>query len=172
MDKKILKKAYDLGFTYEQEHGNCAQCTFAAVQDAFGEPNDDVFKAAEGFGAGSGRMGTGNCGAYSGGILAISLKFGRTRQDFEAGKSSGPIPSQELNRELHNKFVAEYGCVICNDIRTKLFGRTFNLWDPKEREEFEKAGAHDVPPYHCPTVVGKAAQWTAEILLKAEKSKK
>jgi hypothetical protein len=35
--------------------------------------------------------------------------------------------------------------------------------DPKEYEEFEKAGAHIDK---CPTVSGNAAKWTVEIILK------
>ena len=186
MAEDVSKRAYALGFEYERDKGNCAQCVFAAVQEVLGERNDDIFKAANGFAGGSGRMGTGNCGAYSGGILVISSKFGRSRQEFNERKSrqqqtnevvefnGKQIPKgfslrDVLVRELHDKFVEEYGSVICNDIRQKLFGRTFDEWNPTDKEEFEKAGAHHVPPYHCPTVVGKAAQWTTEILLKAEK---
>jgi hypothetical protein len=63
--------------------------------------------------------------------------------------------------KLHDKFINEYGSILCKDIQKKIMGRSFNLWDPKDYEEFEKAGGHTDK---CPDVVGKAAEWTVEIL--------
>jgi len=42
------------------------------------------------------------------------------------------------------------------------FGRSYNLLDPKEYEELEKARGHSEK---CPSVVGKATRWTVELLL-------
>jgi len=51
---------------------------------------------------------------------------------------------------------------LCKDVQRKLFGRSFNLLDPKDYAEFEKAGAH---VDKCPSVSGNAAKWAAEIIL-------
>jgi hypothetical protein len=51
--------------------------------------------------------------------------------------------------------------VICRDIQQKILGRGYYLRDPEEFEKFEKAGAH---AEKCPSVVGNAAAWVAEIL--------
>ena len=73
-------------------------------------------------------------------------------------------------KKLYDKFVEEYDSPLCKDVQKKIFGRSFNLLDPKEYEEFEKAGAH---VDKCPDVSGKVARWTAEILLnELKKSKK
>lgn len=45
----------------------------------------------------------------------------------------------------------------------KLFGRTFNFWEPTGFEEFAKAGGH--ADSGCPSVVGNGAKWAVEILL-------
>ena len=158
----LLKRAYELGFKYERDYRNCAQCTYAAVRDVLGIGSDDVFKAAYGLSGGSASLGTGNCGAYSGGILAISSKYGRKRLTDERTTTT-----RELSRKLYERFVDEYGSCICHDIQRRIFGRTFDLWDLKDREEFEKAGGHIDK---CPSVVGKAAKWVTEILLDAEKA--
>jgi hypothetical protein len=47
-------------------------------------------------------------------------------------------------------------------VQQKVFGRTFNLQDRIEYKAFEEAGAHTDK---CPEVVGKAALWTAKIIL-------
>jgi hypothetical protein len=66
-------------------------------------------------------------------------------------------------KDLYGKFVEEYGSPQCREVHKKLFGRTFNLSDPREFKEFEKAGGH---VDKCPSVSGNVAQWTAEIILK------
>ena len=67
--------------------------------------------------------------------------------------------------ELHDRFIQEYGSIICRDIQTKLFGRPYYLPDTDEREKFEEAGAYTT---HCPEVVGKAARWAAELVNQAK----
>ena len=39
---------------------------------------------------------------------------------------------------LHDKFIEEYGTIICRDIHCKIFGRIFNLWDPEDKKAFEE----------------------------------
>jgi C_GCAxxG_C_C family probable redox protein len=159
MKKGASEQAYQLGKEYEKEYKGCAQCTLAALQDAFGIKNKEVFKAATGLAGGSGGRTDGNCGAYSGAILFIGSLIGRERDDF-ADKSQAVGKNMELAGKIHDRFIEEYGSVICRNIHTKLFGRTFYLPDPEEHEKFEQAGAHTK---HCPEVVGKAAQWAAEL---------
>jgi hypothetical protein len=63
------------------------------------------------------------------------------------------------------RFESEYGGSRCADVQTKLMGRSFDLLDPVDWEEFLKAGGHDT---HCPSVVGNAVKWTIEVLLGEE----
>jgi C_GCAxxG_C_C family probable redox protein len=163
MAESITDKAYQLGFDYEQKCMGCSQCVLAALQDAFRCRNDDIFKAAAGLAGGGGTAIDGSCGAYSGATMFISSVEGRERANFSSPPDAN-LRTFELVKELHDRFIQEYGSVICRNIQTKLFGRPFYLIDPDEFEKFEKAGAHDI---HCPGVVGKAARWTAEILIEA-----
>ena len=159
-DKVIKRKAYDLGFQYEKVYKGCSQCVLAAVQDLFGERNDDVFRAASGLAGGAGLCGDSGCGGYSGGIMALSQLHGRVRENFLDPERTRR-KSFDLAKKLHDKFIAEYGSVICRDIQQKILGRGYYLRDPEEFEKFEKAGAH---AEKCPSVVGNAAKWVAEIL--------
>jgi len=155
------KKAYDLGFKNERDYGSCPQCTFAAVSEVLGNGSDEIFQAIDGLAGGTARTTNGTCGALSGGIAAISRRFGR--KEFPTLGTREKM--MELSKKLHDKFMDEYGSIICKDIHIKKMGRSFDFWDPKEREEFDKAGGHTEV---CPEVVGKAAKWTVEILLEEE----
>ena len=163
MSGNSIEKAYQLGKKYEQTYMGCSQCIVAALQDTFNIRNDAVFKAATGLAAGGGASTDGSCGAYTGGVMILSSLMGREREDF-ADTAGILLKNFELIRKLHDEFIREYGSVICRDIQTKIFGRPYYLADMDEFEKFEKAGAHDE---HCPGVVGKAARWTAQLIIEA-----
>ena len=163
MAKEAEDKAYELGKQYERDYKGCSQCTLAALQDAFGMKNDDVFKAATAL-AGGGGCTDGSCGAYSGANMFLSYLMGRERDDF-ADAAGNFHNAMEMVGKLHARFIDEYGSIICRNIQTKLFGRPYYLPDPEELEKFEKAGGHG--PL-CPEVVGKAARWAAELANEAK----
>ena len=156
--EKKMEKAYQSGFKYERDYGSCPQCTFAAVREILGKESKEIFKAIDGLAGGLGRTTNGTCGALTGGVAAISQRYGR--EDFpNLGQRE---KCMALTKKLHDRFMEEYGSVICKDVQTKIMGRSYDFWNPKEREEFDKAGGHTEK---CPDVVGKAAKWTVEILM-------
>jgi C_GCAxxG_C_C family probable redox protein len=159
--EKFLKKAFDLGFQYEKVYRGCSQCVLAAIQDLFEKRNDEVFRAASALAGGVGSCGDGCCGAYTGGVMALSQLYGRTRDNFLDPDRTRKKAS-DLAKKLHDRFITEYGSVICRDIQQKIFGRAFYIRDADEYAKFEKAGAHEEK---CPTVVGNGARWVAEILM-------
>jgi len=160
--KKILEEVYARAFEYEQKYGSCPQCVLGAIQDVFGVVDDDTFRAGYGLAGGVGLTTDGTCGALTGGVMALCCKYGRTRENFAKGRH---LKSLELAKELHGRFVQEYGTCICREVHMKIFGRSFNLWDPKEYEEFERGGAHKDK---CPSVVGQVAKWVAEMLMRED----
>lgn len=163
MEENTAAKAYELGRKYEQVYRGCSQCVVAALQDAMNIRNNDVFKAATGLAAGGGATTDGSCGAYSGAIMVISSLLGRERDNFTDSDKVN-LMNFKLVRKLRDKFIQEYGSVVCCDVQRKIFGRSYYLVDPDEFQKFEKAGAHEK---HCPDVVGKAARWVAEIIIEA-----
>jgi len=156
--KDAMERAYELGFNFEREYGSCPQCVFAAVNEVLGVETGSVFKAIDGLAGGLGRSGNGTCGALAGGVASISHRYGR-----EEFRNLGQREKcMELAKKLHDRFMEEFGSIVCKDVQKKIMGRSFNFWDPKEREEFDRAGGHTDK---CPDVVGKTARWTVEILL-------
>jgi len=159
--KQIIKKAYDLGFEYEKDYGGCAQCAIAAIQDATGIKNDFIFKAGSGFAGGGGLKLSGLCGGYSGSVMMMSAFFGRVRDKID-GDREDKYSSLKMAAALGEKYVEKYGDVICREVQVKIFGRSYDLWDPTDKKLFEKAGGHEDK---CTTVVADAASWAAELIL-------
>jgi len=161
----ILDTAYQSGFQGEHDFRGCAQCTIAAVQDALSIQNDFIYKAASGLAGGAGECIDGNCGGVSGGIIAMSTFFGRTRE--EQGTAKGredKYVSFRMAAALHDKFMEKYGTVICGEIHKKIYGRSFDLRDEEQKQAFRDAGAHEREDGCC-AVVGDGARWAAELIL-------
>lgn len=134
--QEIIKKAYKLGYDFEKKHGGCCRCTVAALQRSidFVPKDKDLFRAASCLDGGATPTGIQNCGAFTGlgmviGWLCGTDKFGNTKL------------SHRLIRQVYKQFEAEYGSVLCKDVKKKI--------------------NHD-----CPEVVARAAKWTAEVLLR------
>ncbi|MGD2247420.1 MAG: C-GCAxxG-C-C family protein [Candidatus Methanofastidiosia archaeon] len=157
--ENVLHSAYHRAYSYEKLYLVGPQCVLHAMEDIFGIGDDATFKSATGFVGGGGLMGDGTCGALAGGILVISGVLGRDKKGFR--KRERTVKAYNAVRILQKKFKEEFG-ITCKEVQKKIFGRSFNLLDKKEYEEFEALGGHTDK---CPHVVGKAAMWTADILL-------
>jgi C_GCAxxG_C_C family probable redox protein len=171
-EKELLEEIERRAHKYAKEYHSCSQCTLLAVQEMFGPPGEDVLKAATGFAGGIGRTGS-VCGAVLGGVMALGLLYGRDRETMKHPDASVRAQRREeielklgtLIKRLRAKFDEEYGSTICNDIETKLFGRSFDKWNPEDRKEKDRLGGHDDK---CPKVVGKATRWVAELILEEQ----
>jgi C_GCAxxG_C_C family probable redox protein len=87
----------------------CSESVLMAMQDYLGlERNPSI---ATGFGGGIGRKGS-VCGAVTGAILAINLKYGRRK--LEENDIKEKAFSKAL--EFYNKFEEKMGSAICYDI--------------------------------------------------------
>ncbi len=163
MAKTAAEKAYELGKEYEKTYMGCSQCVIAALQDALDIRNDDIFKAATGLAGGGGGAIDGSCGSYAGAILILGLLLGRDRNNFIDLDQTVGFRTLELVRKFRDKYIKEYGSVVCRNIQTKVLGRPFYLVDGDDFKKFEDAGGHG--DAGCPEVVGKAARWMAELIL-------
>jgi C_GCAxxG_C_C family probable redox protein len=167
MAKTAAEKAYELGKKYEKDYKGCSQCAIAALQDAFDIRNDDIFKAATGLAGGGCGTVDGSCGAYVGSIMVLGSLLGRERDKFgDFGSIAPSSRTYELARKFRDKYIKEYGSVVCRNIQTKVLGRPYYIIDEDEFKKFEDAGGHS--DKGCPEVVGKAARWMAELILEAK----
>lgn len=160
--EELLERVYNDAFEYERKYGFCPQAVLATIQDYFGIVDNEVIKSFHALAGGGALCGDGTCGGLAGGIAAVSCKYGRERDEFDKGQISDWLKSSRLGKKIRERFVEEFGSVICNDVQTKKMGRSFDIWDAEDFQKFEEAGAHEDK---CPDVTGKVARWTAEILM-------
>ena len=156
----ISNRVYELAYRYEAERGSCPQCVLSALMELLNVGDEKTIQAADALSGGTSLSTYGTCGALIGGLLAISSIVGRSYKAFSAGDGRRRV--FRYSKKLYDRFIEEYGSPICRNIHKKLFGRTFNLLDKQEYEEFERMGGHIDK---CTSVSGNVARWTAEILL-------
>jgi C_GCAxxG_C_C family probable redox protein len=128
----------------------CSSAVFSAFSNEMGLDSATAKKIACGYGAGISK--TGNiCGAVSGAIMVIGLKYGKTKRGDDA--------ATEKTRELVRKFIQEFtqrnGSINC----TELLG--YNLSKP---EEYEMARENKLFVTKCPDLVGDAVLILEKIL--------
>jgi C_GCAxxG_C_C family probable redox protein len=147
---------------FEREHHGCAQCVLAALMETFPQIRQlDAFKSATGLAGGVGLTVEGSCGGLTGGVMAISLFYGRDLENI-SDPDGDRFVSYRLSARLHDRFVDRYGTSICGKIHQQVMGQTYRLNRPDEWDRFLEAGGHSEK---CPRVVGMAARWAAEIIL-------
>ena len=163
MDSKdqVLEKVYDLAYKYEAKRGSCPQCVLSALHKTLDIADPATIQASDALAGGCALSTQGTWGALTGGLLAIGSVVGRTYEDFLIGETRRRV--FQYAKKLFDRFTEEYGSPLCKDVQKKLMGRSFNLFDAKDYEEFEKAGAH---VNKCTSVSGNTARWAAEIILK------
>lgn len=128
----------------------CSSSVFSAFSDNLGLDPDTAKKIGCGFGAGISR--TGNiCGAVSGAIMVIGLKYGKTREDDEVATEK----TRSLVRQFIHEFVQKNGSVNC----TELLG-----YDLREPEAFSRARDSNLFFTKCPALVRDAADILEKIL--------
>jgi C_GCAxxG_C_C family probable redox protein len=128
----------------------CSSAVFSAFSHELGLNPDTAKKIACGFGAGISR--TGNiCGAVSGALMVIGLKYGKTQADDETATEK----TRDLVRRFIQEFTEKNGSVNC----TKLLG--YDLSDP---EVFSAARDSGLFRTKCPGYVRDSADILERIL--------
>ncbi len=121
----------------------CSAAVFSAFSEELGLDPDTAKKIACGFGAGISK--TGNiCGAVSGALLVIGLKYGKSVEGDEAATEK----TRALVRQFISEFTAKNGSVNC----TALLG-----YDMTTPEGYEAARVSSVFLTKCPDLVRDAA---------------
>ena len=146
LKEQARKKAYE----YELQHHGCSQAVFRTFQELLGLEDELAFKAAGPLCAGLGMGKT--CGALSGGVMVLGMKYGRPR--IEDGLE-GLFPGMMAAQRLVQSFEQEYGTTACIEIAKVDF------------TDFEAAMQAVMDPEfieRCAQIVGKTAETVAEII--------
>jgi C_GCAxxG_C_C family probable redox protein len=108
---RVMKAYPEIAEAKFMEGYNCAQSVLFAFCDDLGLDADYALKMSCGFGGGMGRNGE-VCGAVSGGILVLGLKFGRGKND---ARIQTDIAYAKI-REFMDCFSAKHGSCRCRDL--------------------------------------------------------
>ncbi|MFB0504464.1 MAG: C-GCAxxG-C-C family protein [Candidatus Bathyarchaeia archaeon] len=106
---------------------NCAQSVLLTMFQHWNGENVLVPKIATAFGGGIGRCGS-VCGALTGGVMAIGIKYGTNEPSAEKR-----LRAYELARMAYRRFEKRHGSVLCRE----LIG--YDLSDPEELEKARNA---------------------------------
>lgn len=143
MDKVELAKKY-----FEDKF-MCSQAVFAAYATEYGLTEEQALKVAAGFGSGmcKGEV----CGAVTGALMVIGLKYGQSI----VGDTDSKVKTNELTRMMLEKFKEENGSYLCKD----LLG-----YDISIQEEARQAVESGLFTSFCPGMVESAAKIVGELL--------
>lgn len=150
------EQAYAKALQYELDYGCCPQCVLATVQETVGVVDDQTIKASHALSGGGSLLGEGVCGALSGGLLALSAKYGRDRDKLDKGRF---IANFMKARELSERFRQEFGGLTCRELQQQFTGRTFDMWDAGEYKAFSDARGDQ-----CAHATATVTRWVVEAL--------
>ena len=88
---------------------NCSQAVLSSFSEQFGLDHELALKIATGFGGGMHINGT--CGAVTGAVMVLGLKYGNTEEDKQAKENT-----YKKVIEFANKFSVRNSTVRCHDL--------------------------------------------------------
>lgn len=154
--EELAEEAYRKAVSYELDYGCCPQCVLATVQETIGGIDDATIKAVHGLSGGGGLLAEGTCGALTGGLVALSARYGRDRDKLDRGRY---INNFKKCRELVERFRDEFGGVTCEELQKRFTGRTYDMWQAEEYKAFCQARGDK-----CAHATGMVTRWVVEML--------
>lgn len=152
MRLKVVLEPSDEAASRFQQGYNCSQSVFSALAPGLGLEEGTALRIAAPFGGGMGRMGE-VCGAVSGALMAIGLKYGATSAEDKAAKER----AYTLAAQFGALFQERHGSLLC---RTLLGA---DLSTPEGQQSANEQGSFRTI---CPRLVHDAAEIAAELLAK------
>lgn len=117
----------------------CSQAILEAFAPALGLERTLALKVAAGFGGGMGRTG-GTCGAVTGAILVLGLRFGTTDLSDRTARETTYAKVAEFIRE----FEARHRTVVCRELLGCDIGTPQGLAEAREKGLFTTQCPHYV----------------------------
>ena len=141
----------------------CARSVMIGLKEIFDEIPEELITATLSLAGGTGSA-SGSCGAYCCGLLAVGLKYNAPLKDELLNPALKQKGAAKFS-EYRDRFLKELGTVMCPELHKKVFGRSYNLVDPKEHEDFLSLPGHQ---HKCAEIVGAATRIAAEMILADE----
>lgn len=123
----------DKAIKYFRNKFNCSQSVFTVLGTGYGLSESDCLKASCAFGAGMGRQQL-TCGAVTGALMAIGMRYGKAIGDPEECK----LLTYEKTREFFTEFKKKHGTVTCRELLNGL-----DINDPDDYRKINEQGLFD-----------------------------
>ncbi len=144
LENKVEKSA-----AYFRDGFNCSQAVFAAFATDFGVAEELALKISTQFGGGArkGEM----CGAVSGALMVLGLKYGHFNRNSPEEKGN----AYKKAEEFMNRFMEKNGTVVCRE----LLG--YDVSKPKDMEKIKEL---DLFKITCPKMIQCATEIVEQML--------
>lgn len=142
----------DRALVYFRNKFNCSQSVYTVFSADYGLNEDDSLRISCAFGGGMGRQ-QHTCGAVTGALMALGMKFGKALNDPEERKQL----TYAKTREFFDEFKKMHGSTNCRDLLEGL-----DMTDPEQHKEIMEKNLFEVK---CEEYVASAVRIT-ELLLK------
>ncbi len=139
----------EIALKYFKNKFQCSQAVFAAFSQEYGLPQEQALKIGSCFGSGM-RKGE-VCGACTGALMVLGLKYGKSKADDTESK----IKSDKVCDKFLNEFKKENGSYICNELLK---------CDISTKEGVQFAKENNLFTEFCPKIVESATIITEKIL--------
>jgi len=144
----------------------CSRSTLAGLASVFDFIPQELVTASGGLCGGTGSA-SGSCGAYCAGLLAVGLRFNASIEKELAEPNRDLFSETTASKmvEYRERFMKEFGTILCPKIHEKLFGRAYDLMNPVDQQAFFELEGHAET---CSRVVAAAARIAAEMITEGE----
>lgn len=102
----------ELAIAKRAQNYNCCQAVACAFAQEIGVPEEVIFKACEGFGAGMGCM-DGTCGAISGAVMLAGFKY----SDGCLANPKTKTNTYQYTSQIMKRFEEKNGSTICRELK-------------------------------------------------------
>jgi C_GCAxxG_C_C family probable redox protein len=129
---------------------NCAQAVLSSRSEEFGLTKETAFKVAGAFGSGMGQLGE-TCGAVTGALMLIGLKYGK----FRIGDAESKDRAYACVKSYADAFKKEHGSINCTDLIK------YDLSDPEALAAARKSGVFQSV---CPKLIASSVRIVESLL--------
>jgi len=167
--QELIDKAGELAGKFVLYSWNCGQSNVCAIHELL-EVDDCLVRVATSHAGGSVLQTVGTCGAVTGGTIALDYFFGRPPEntsytEYKQANVDREFETFAITTAFVDKFVKEFGSIICGILTRRFVGRTYCFIDPDELKKFHDAGGHTDPELCNIKFSSNVARWVMEILL-------
>jgi len=140
-----------VALAYFRNKFNCSQSVLTPFGTEFNLSTDECLKIATAFGGGMGRQQQ-TCGAVTGALMAIGLKYGKGINDDEAKKQF----TYSKTREFFEEFIKIHGSTNCRELLDGL-----DMTDPEGHKKIIERNLFELK---CEKYVADAVKITEKLL--------